>query len=214
MADLESIKEKLHTPVVGDILDQMGLYHQFLPARIRPMQPAMKVAGYAMPVLMMDVYGPQEAPFGLLTQALDALRPHDVYVASGAMHRSANWGELLTATAVVRGAAGAVVDGYHRDTPQVLEQGFPVFSIGSFAQDSGPRMKVADFRADIELGGVPVRNGDLIFGDCDGVLCVPSEIVDEVIGLSLEKASAEKAVRSAIEGGMSATDAYEKYRVL
>ena len=67
------MKEKLYTPVVGDILDNMGYYHQFLPQDIRPLREDMKVAGKAMTVLMIDVYGPQKKPFGFLTEALDQL---------------------------------------------------------------------------------------------------------------------------------------------
>jgi len=214
MDNITDIAEKLYTPVVGDILDTMGYFHQFLPQPIRPLSPDMRLVGWAMPVLMMDVYGKQEKPFGKLTNALDDLRPGEIYIAAGAAHRSANWGELLTATAKKNGATGAVVDGYHRDTPQVMEQNFPVFSRGCYAQDSGPRMKVADYRVQIEIGGVSISPGDLVFGDVDGVVIVPNAIVEEVTQQALEKASAEKTVRRAIEQGMTATEAFKKYGVL
>ena len=61
---LEVIKKELYTPVVGDILDQMGLSHQFLPQAVRPLRDDMKLAGYAMTVLMIDVFGQQKKPFG------------------------------------------------------------------------------------------------------------------------------------------------------
>ena len=70
------MREKLYTPVVGDILDELGYYHQFLPQDIRPLREDMKLAGKAMTVLMTDVYGPQKKPFGLLTEALDQLKEH------------------------------------------------------------------------------------------------------------------------------------------
>ena len=127
------MKRELYTPVVGDILDSLGYYHQFLPQAIQPARGEMKLAGYAMPVLMIDVYGPQKKPFGLLTEALDQLQPGEIYLASGGEMRCAYWGELLTATARMRGAVGAVLNGYHRDTPQMLAQNFPVFSRGRFA---------------------------------------------------------------------------------
>ena len=94
------MKEKLYTPVVGDILDNMGYYHQFLPQDIRPLREDMKVAGKAMTVLMIDVYGPQKKPFGFLTEALDQLEENEIYIAAGGSKRCAYWGELLTATAV------------------------------------------------------------------------------------------------------------------
>lgn len=103
------MKEKLYTPVVGDILDAMGYYHQFLPQNIRPLGDDMRLAGKAMTVLMIDVYGPQKKPFGLLTEALDQLRENEIYIATGGTKRCAYWGELLTATARTRGAAGAVL---------------------------------------------------------------------------------------------------------
>lgn len=208
------MRARLYTPVVGDILDTLGFEHQFLPACIQPIRDDMVVAGRAMPVLMMDVYGPQDHPFGKMTDALDALRPHEVYIASGAYHRSANWGEIMTATAKHRGAAGAVVYGYHRDTPQVLAQDFPVFSMGRFAQDSGPRMKVADFRVPIEMDRVRINPGDIVFGDIDGVVIIPRAAEVETVHKALEKASGEKTVRQAIEAGMSSTEAFRKYGIL
>ena len=164
---LALMKKELYTPVVGDILDQMGLYHQFLPQAIRPLREDMKLAGYAMTALMIDVYGEQKKPFGYLTEALDDLQQGEIYIASGGEMRCAYWGELLTATAKKRGAVGAVVNGWHRDTPQVLEQNWPVFSRGCYAQDSSVRTQVVDFRCPIEIGGVSVKSGDLIFGDID-----------------------------------------------
>ncbi len=208
------IKEKLYTPVVGDILDQMGYVHQFLPQEIRPIREDMKLVGKAMTVLMIDVFEEQKKPFGFLTECLDQLEKNEIYIAAGGAKRCAYWGELLTATARTRGATGAVVNGWHRDTPQVLEQNWPVFSCGCYAQDSSVRTKVVDYRCTIEIGQVTIKNGDIIFGDIDGVLVIPKEVATEVIEKSLEKAACEKVVRKAIEGGMSATDAFKKYGVL
>lgn len=208
------MKSELYTPVVGDILDAMGYYHQFLPQNIRPLCEDMKLAGRAMTVLMIDVFGPQKKPFGRLTEALDQLQENEIYIAAGGTKRCAYWGELLTATARTRGAAGAVLDGWHRDTPQVLEQNWPVFSTGCYAQDSGVRTQVVDYRCDIEIGSVTIHDGDLIFGDVDGVLVIPREVAPEVIDQALVKARGEKNVRKAIEGGMSATDAFAKFGIL
>lgn len=210
----ELIKSELYTPVVGDILDGMGYYHQFLPQSIQPIRPEMKLAGYAMPVLMIDVYGPQKKPFGLLTEALDQLQPNEIYLASGGEMRCAYWGELLTATAKKRGAVGAVLNGYHRDTPQVLTQDFPVFSRGAYAQDSSVRTQVVDYRCRIEVGQVTIQSGDLIFADMDGALAIPRALIAEVIEKSLEKARGEKLVRKAIENGMSATEAFRTFGIL
>ncbi|MCH7343436.1 RraA family protein [Pelomonas sp. CA6] len=128
--------------------------------------------------------------------------------------RSAYWGELLTVTARMRGANGAVIDGYHRDTPMVLAQQWPVFSRGAFGQDSAVRTGIVDFRCEIELGGVWIRPGDLVFGDMDGVVVVPRACEDEVLRRALDKVGSENRVRQAIEAGMSSTEALARFKVL
>ncbi|MBQ7573275.1 MAG: RraA family protein [Clostridia bacterium] len=208
------MKEKLYTPVVGDILDEMGYTHQFLPPNIRPMQSEMKIAGKAMTVLMIDVFGPQEMPFGRLCECLDQIQENEIYICTGGTKRCAYWGELLTATAKSRHGAGAVVDGYHRDTPQVLEQNWPVFSMGGYAQDSSVRTQVINYRCTIEIGQVTINDGDYIFGDVDGVVIIPKEIAKEVIDRALSKAGKEKSLRKAVEGGMPVTEAFKIYGVL
>ena len=205
---------ELYTPVVGDILDDLSFTRQFLPQPIQPLREEMKLAGRAMPVVMIDVYGKQKKPFGLLTEALDQLQPGEIYLASGGDMRCAYWGEILTATAKKRGAVGAVINGFHRDTPKVLEQNWPVFSRGRFAQDSGVRTQVANYRCPIEIGQVSVQPDDLVFGDLDGVVVVPKKIEAEVIERALAKARGEKLVRKEIENGLSSTAAFKKYGIL
>ncbi|MXV89749.1 MAG: RraA family protein [Acidimicrobiia bacterium] len=208
------IREQLHTAVVGDVLDALGRRHQFLPPAIRPLDPELVLVGRAMPVLVADVFGPQARPFGALTAALDALGPDDVYVARGARTPCAGWGEILTAVAQRNGASGAVIDGYHRDTKLVLDRGFPIFSRGAYGQDAGMRSSVQDFGVAIEIGAVRIAPGDLVIGDRDGVVIVPTDIEGEVIERALEKVATESLVLKDIENGMTATEAFEQYGVL
>jgi len=205
---------ELYTPVVGDILDDLGFAHQFLPQPIQPLREEMKLAGRAMPVVMADVRGKQKKPFGRLTEALDQLQPGEIYLASGGEMRCAYWGEILTATAKKRSAVGAVINGFHRDTPRVIEQNWPVFSRGRFAQDSAVRTKVVDYRCRIKIGQVEVQPGELVFGDLDGVVIVPTKVEGEVVERALAKARGEKKVRKEIEAGMSSTAAFKKYGIL
>lgn len=210
----ELIRTTLYTPVVGDLLDAYGEWHRFLPQPIQPIDPGMKVIGRAMPVQIADVWGHQTEPFGRLTEALDQIAPGEVYLATGGELRCAAWGEILTATARTRGGRGAVLDGYHRDTPKVVEQEWPVFSRGRYAQDAGVRSSVVDFRCRVEIGGVTVEPGDLVFGDMDGVVIVPKRVETEVIERAIEKARGEKLVRAEVEAGASSTAVFHKYGIL
>ncbi len=204
-------------------MDRIGLHHQFLPPEVKPLHDDMVLLGRAMPVLEADVFvavgdgranGVMAQPFGLMFHALDDLRPHEVYVCTGASPRYALWGELMSLRAASLGAAGAVVNGFSRDTKGILRLGFPTFSYGGYAQDQGPRGKVIDFRVPLELGGVRVNPGDIIFGDLDGVCVVPREAEAETFHRALEKVRSESQVRSALEAGMSTVDAFARYGVM
>jgi len=208
------IRSTLYTPVIGDILDTLGYFHQFLPQAIQPVQQNMRIVGRALPVQIADAWGPQLVPFGKMTEALDSIQPFDIYIATGGSMNCAAWGEIMTATGKVRKGAGAILDGFHRDTPRVLEQNWPVFSRGRYAQDAGVRSKVVDFGCRIEIGGVAINPGDLIVADLDGVIVVPRSVEEQVIELALAKATGEKVVRKAIEAGMSSTEAFRKFGIL
>jgi regulator of RNase E activity RraA len=219
----ELARRELFVAVVGDVMDKMELQHQFLPPGIQPLDPGMVLIGRAMPVLSVDVFAERiygtanklmEKPFGLMLEALDDLKRGEVYINTGSSPRNALWGELMSIRATKLGAAGAVVNGYSRDTKGVLAMGFPTFSMGRYAQDSAPRYKVVDFRLTIEIGQVRIRPGDLIYGDIDGVCVVPAEAEEEIFSKALEKARGEKLVRKAIEGGMSAVDAFDQYGIM
>ena len=71
-----------------------------------------------------------------------------------------------------------------------------------------------DFRLEIEMNGVRIKPGDIVFGDIDGVCIVPKEIENEVIEGALEKAIGEKKVQNAIENGMGAKEAFDTYGIM
>jgi 4-hydroxy-4-methyl-2-oxoglutarate aldolase len=211
---IQSMERHLYSPVIGDILDSLGYRHQILPPEIQPLAADMRLIGRAFPVQIADVWCKQDFPFGRLTEALDSILPGEIYIATGGSMNCAAWGEIMTAAARVRQGAGAIIDGYHRDTPRVLEQRWPVFSRGRFAQDAGVRSRVMDFRCPIEIAGVKIATGDLIFADLDGIVVIPRKVEDDVIELALKKAAGENVVRRAIESGMSTTEAFRTYGIL
>jgi regulator of RNase E activity RraA len=217
------VRHELFTAVVGDIMDKMGYQKQFLPPQMKPLHDDMFLVGRAMTVLGADTVGETNPdsdnpliakPFGLMLEALDDLKTNEIYVGTGWSPSYALWGELMTCRARALGAAGVVVNGYVRDKKGILEENFPVFSFGSYAQDQAPRGVVFDFRTPIEIKGVKIRDGDILVGDLDGVCVVPREIESEVFYKAIEKARGEKVVRKAIQGGLSAREAFEKFGIL
>ncbi len=212
-------KQELFTALVGDVMDKMGLFHQFLPQNLKPLDPEMVVIGRSMPVLEQDLpeiipYDSLDKPFGLMFEALDQLKENEIYVCSGASPNYALWGGLMSTRAMKLGAVGAIVNGMSRDTNQILGLGFPTFSLGTYAQDQGPRGKVVDYRIPVSLGGIKISPGDIIFGDRDGVILIPRELEKDVFTLAFEKARGEKLVLEALQNGMSTVEAYEKYGIM
>ena len=215
------IRSELHTNVIGDVMDTLGLIRQFLPASIRSVNPDHVLVGRAMTVLEADCATDHNSSanrpdaFGLMFEALDSLQQDEIYICTGSSPRYALWGELMSTKAKGLGAAGAIVDGFHRDTRGIQKLDFPVFSAGSYAQDQKLRGRVIDYRCPIEFGnGVRVENGDLLVGDIDGVVVVPSARLAEVIDLAVAKAVGEERVRLMIEAGETTQDIFAKTGIM
>jgi regulator of RNase E activity RraA len=218
-----AMRRELFSAVLGDVLDTLGCLHQFLPPGLRPLRDDMVVLGRAMPVLEADFFGADEPagqtplsrqPFGLMFAALDSLQPNEVYVAAGGSPAYALWGELMSTRALRLGAAGAVVNGYSRDTHGILRLNFPTFSLGRYAVDQRPRGKVVDYRVPVAIGGVRIAPGDIIFGDIDGVVVVPQVVETDALRLAFEKVRQENLVRSALEAGLSTVEAFARFGIM
>ncbi len=183
----------------------------------------MFIVGRAMTVLEADCFEElspnsqnslMNKPFGLMLEALDDIKSGEVYICSGSSPSYALVGELMMTRVKMCGGAGAVVNGYTRDTNGIYEVGLPVFGYGPYAQDQAPRGKVIDFRVPIEMNGVRINPGDMIIGDIDGVCVVPREAESEVFIRALEKARGERMVLKAIQEGMSAVESWNKYGIM
>ncbi len=216
------VRRELFTAVVGDVMDKLSLRHQFLPPTIKPLRADMVVLGRAMPVLAADVFAEvrdsvnpvMAQPFGLMFRALDDLQPHEVYLCTGASPNYALWGELMSTRALKLGAAGAVLDGYARDTHGILRLNVPTCAYGAYAQDQGPRGKVIDFRVPVEIGGVHIAPGDIVFGDLDGVCVIPRAAEVETFAAAVEKVRGEQRVQQALEAGMTAVEAFARFGIM
>lgn len=217
------VRKELFTAVIGDIMDKMGMFHQFLGADIQPLRDDMFVVGRAMTVLEADVCSLGESTsknpvlaktFGYMLEALDDLKEDEIYICSGSSPDYAVWGEIMSARAKMLGAAGAVVNGYSRDTTGIISLDFPCFSLGRYAQDQAPRGKVIDWRVPIYFNNILINDGDILIGDIDGVCVVPKEHEVEIFTRALEKARSEKVVLEKVLRGMGAKDAFDKYGIM
>jgi len=217
MTDLAAIKEKLFCALLSDVMDALGHMHQALPPRIRPLDDNLVMVGRARTALFVDQYHVAEGenPYELEIQLIDSLLPGEIPVFScGATGRIAPWGELLSTASHARGAAGALMDGLVRDIRAIRTMGFPVFHGGIGPLDSKGRGKIVALDVPVEVAGVKVTTGDLIYGDADGVVVVPQSIEAEVIAAAFEKLKGEHSTLADLQAGMKLGDVFAKYGVL
>ncbi|MDP6787471.1 MAG: RraA family protein [Rhodospirillales bacterium] len=205
----------LYTGAVADVLDEIGLRDQCLPADIRPLEPTMKVAGPVYTVRgRARHYDDGTDPRYKQMDMLDAIIPGSVVVVDpGEEAKAAHWGELMSNTARAKGATGAVIAGGLRDTPQILEIGFPVFRRFHSPLTAVWRYDVTDFDVPVRIGGVAIAPGDFILGDVDGILVLPAAVVDQVLEEAESIREREDIVRDSLQDGGSIRELFEKYRV-
>jgi len=214
---IASVRERLFTAVLSDVLDAAGRRSQAMRPGVRPLDDSLVMVGRARTGLYADVYHvvPGENPYELEIALVDDLAPDEIVVlAAGTSGRIAPWGELLSTACRARGAAGCVTDGLVRDVRAIRALRFPVFAGGIGPLDTKGRGKVVAIDVPIECGGVAVRSGDLVFGDADGVVVIPREVEGEILRAAFEKVAGEDRTRAALERGEKLADVFARHGIL
>ena len=213
--DATAVLRDAPVAVISDALDRMGYRDQVLDLAIRPLWPEARLAGVAVPVVIVADTSEPELPYDGELTALDGLRPGDVplFVVEEGV-RCASWGELFSCAAIGRGAAGVVVDGYVRDAAAIEALGFPTFARGLSPVDTFARAVVTGVDVETRAGGVGVRPGDLVVGDVDGIVIVPREMAADVAEAVVTKHRLEGNAREDLLAGMSIREVWKKYGVL
>jgi regulator of RNase E activity RraA len=193
----------LPTTALADVLER----RQVMDAGIRPLwSPAPRIAGPAFTV---------RCPPGdnlMLHAAIYRAEPGSVIVVESGDLDYALAGGNVCAVAQRNGIAGFVLDGLIRDIGEVREMGFGVWGRGVIPIPGG-KAAVLPLNVPIRCGGVPVRGGDLVVADEDGVVVVPSESLEDALAAGEAKLQADAALtlddweathRSKIDGLLAA----------
>ena len=215
---LPDLARTLYTAVLSDVLDEAGFMNQALKPFVRPLDETSVMCGFARTGLYRKVYHvePGRNPYEIEMDLIDSLAPGEVAVLAcdGPTDRIAPWGELLTTAASIRGAAGCLTDGLVRDVRRIREMRFPVFAGGIGPLDSKGRAEMAAMDIAVEVAGVRIEPGDLIFGDVDGCVAIPKAVAPQVVARALEKVTAEDRTRDALAAGESLRQVFERFGVL
>lgn len=171
-------------------------------AGIKPIDPAWKMIGRAATVRCAP--GDNLA----LHRAIARAEAGEVLVFSCAGFCGAgHFGDMMAHACQARGVAGVVIDGACRDGEDLRRLGLPVFAR---ALSPAPTSKshLGELGVPVIAGGVVVRPGDVVFGDCDGVIVVPREAEDEVFERALAKHERERHVLEELAGGRTTLEVY------
>lgn len=180
--------------ILADVAGRRGALH----GRIRALRPHMKVAGTAFTVEV------RPGDNLMIHAAMSLAKPGDVLVIDGKGDQtSALMGTIMMSACRKLGIAGVVVDGAVRDSLEIEEMDFPVFSVGT--NPNGPTKSVPGrIGHPVSVGGVTVHPGDFVLGDADGVVVVERARIASLLPLAARKVKDESARIAAIQQGDTA----------
>jgi regulator of RNase E activity RraA len=203
--DLGARLGRLDACAVSDALDRLGLR-----GAVTGISPLVPPSGpLAGPVITVRVGPrPDDRPRPHLgANAIAGAASGDVIVVDhrGRLDVSA-WGGLLSLAARQRGVAGVIVDGACRDVDEARAMAFPLFARAAVPVTARGRIVEESCREPVTIGGVPVASGDWVIADSSGVVFVPRDRADEVVGLAEQIAAREAAMADAVRTGESIVD--------
>ena len=195
----EKRSELLQLPC-GNIADN-NPWGGVMDAGIKPLDPDMKMIGRALPV---QCYPGDNLAF---YQGIEAAHPGDVLVFDCAGYAAGHFGDMLAHACLAKGVAGVVIDGTCRDRNDIVKLGLPMFTRG--INPAGTvKASLGKVGKAVVAGSVKVEVGDIVFGDCDGVVVVPASEAETVFAAALAKHHKEEAIAARLDAGESPLEVY------
>src|SRR6476659_9656557 len=181
--DLVRQASEFQAAILADVNGRRGALH----GRIAALRPRMKLAG---PALTVEVRPGDNL---MIHAAIALAQPGDVLVIDGKGDQTAAlMGTIMMTACKQLGIAGVVIDGAVRDSLEIDEMDFPVFSVGT--NPNGPTKNVGGrIGHPVSIGGVTVHPGDFVIGDGDGVVVVEREKIEALLPLAAKKVADEAA---------------------
>jgi regulator of RNase E activity RraA/CMP-N-acetylneuraminic acid synthetase len=201
---LRTLRTELTSPVLADILDQLGVHGAV--RGLQPLTPDARILGRAK-TLKLRALEPGEDSHGIYDalKSYERIVANDVIVVENGVPDFAYFGDLNARLAIRAGAVGAIIDGATRDSNNVRALGFPVFARGTFCVDVRNRATVDDMDCPVTISGQLVEPGDLVFADADGVIVIPKKHERRAIELAMDTISKESKISLDIALNVPAT---------
>lgn len=206
---VEQVKERLYSGVISDVLDGLGYRDQTIPNDIVPLTDDTVIYGPAFTSIGTQVYSMPENPLIAQCKVVDQLKEGEIYVlVTRGEYCCAVFGELFATAVAQRGGAGVLLDAYARDLKVLKKMNFPLFYKGRDPRTSKGRCEINECQIPVKMGNVTIHPGDYIFGDIDGTVIIPKDLVDEVLERAFETARKEDTVRDGLQNGATLEKVY------
>ena len=209
---LNNLKANLSSPMLSDILDDLNITQNLIIQSLKPNLQYKKILGFAKTLKLRKKR--QTDKLEDIYKALDSydkIIPGDIIVVENEIPDYAYFGELNCNLAIRAGAIGAIIGGKTRDSEAVKSHHFPVFSTGNVCIDVRGRAVLDSLSQSIVIDDVVVYEGDLIFGDCEGIVVIPKNKIDIVIKEAMNRIRSEHDIIHDITNGIDISQITSKY---
>ena len=175
-----------------------------LPSIIKPIDRKMTLHGPALPVRC-----PPGDNLWIHRAMVEAAEGDVLVIDCGPGTEFGYWGEIMGTSAKALGIAGLVITGGVRDVLALRALGLPTFSaaicIQGTAKDPAGNGAVGE---EILIGTVPVRRGDLVVGDADGVLVLAPDAAARAIPIAQDRDAREATILEQVRARALTLDVY------
>ena len=207
--NLNEIKGSLYSGILCDVLDGLGYRNQALTSAIAGLTDDTVIFGPAFTSIGTEVYSMPENPLIAQTRVVDQLGEGEIYVlVTRGNYNCAVFGELFATAVMQRKGAGVLLDAYARDVKELKKMNFPLFYRGRNPKTSKGRCEINECQIPVIIDGVTINPGDYIFGDIDGVVIIPKDLIEEVLNRAFALINDENRVREGLLSGDSLEKVY------